>query len=121
LRALVGTERRGETEAIEHGHADVEQHDVGRMVEGELESFLPVRGLEHVEAVALQGRRAENPGRSVVVDDQYGVGGNCGSDGQVIHARAIDPPLNVQPRQPIEGGADFLPGCISCPVVEGGS
>ena len=71
MRALVGTERRRETEAIEHGHADVEQHDVGRVVEGELEAFLPVRGLEHVEAVALQDRRAENPGRSVVVDDQY--------------------------------------------------
>ncbi len=70
-RALVRTESRRETEAVEHGHADVEEHDVGHMVEGQLQAFLTVRGLEHVVALALQDRRTEHPRRVVVVHDEH--------------------------------------------------
>ena len=69
-RALVGLERRRETEAVEHGHADLEQHDVGHVVEGELEALLSVRRLEHLVAVELQIRRTDEPYRWVVVDDE---------------------------------------------------
>ena len=69
-RALVSLECGREAETVEHGHADLEQHDIGDVVEGELEALLSVGRLEHLVAVELQIRRADEPYRRVVVDDE---------------------------------------------------
>jgi hypothetical protein len=68
--ALVGLQCRSETEAVEHGHADLEQHHIGHVVEGELQGLLPVRGLEHLVAVQLQIGGTDEPHCGVVVDDE---------------------------------------------------
>ena len=112
--ALVGLESRRETEAVEHGHADVEQHDVGHVVEGELEALLSVRGLEHLVAVELQDGRTDEPYRGVVVDDEHArrAGTARRHAGSGFSVTASDPPVNAQQSSSAVSGRRLLPGCL---------
>ena len=113
--ALVRSQRGRKAEAVEHRHADVEQHEVDRLGARELESFLPVRGLEHVVAVALQDSRAQSPDRGVDRRRRARAAGREGGrfpPGSGLSG-SIDPfTLNLQSRRERP---------TLCPVAEGGS
>jgi hypothetical protein len=54
LRALVPAESRREPEAVEHGHRDVEQHEVRHFGKRTLEPVLAVDRLDHVVPLGTQ-------------------------------------------------------------------
>src|SRR5204862_5553320 len=63
----------GDLEAVEIGHVDVEQHDVGTELLREAQRAVPVLGFaDDVEIIALEEATRTVAERLVVVDDQDG-------------------------------------------------
>jgi hypothetical protein len=66
----------GHLQAIESGHADIQQHDVGVQLIGHLQGLLAVTGLaDHAEARDFRQQLAQAAARRrLVIDDQYACG-----------------------------------------------
>ncbi len=61
----------GGLHAVEDGHGDVHQDDVGSQLEGQAEGLVAVGGLaHHLEALVLQGAAQALAEHPVVVGDQ---------------------------------------------------